>query len=220
LWPLTIAFAQSTTSVPAPSRAVERRPPGVLGVRWTREIASHLYLAIATDTGGFRYGAIRAQTFDSCRRIVEAGVNTAVLSREIFDSYSIGRIKLTGAMLDAMTLHHGQTLAMLAFDDTLLKACGATLDDTEGLVNLPLIAREVAAVALVKRQDASTFKLSLRSKGDVDVCAVAALWHGGGHKNAAGCTIVGKADEVRQAVMDAMIRAIDEAADRASRSPR
>jgi phosphoesterase RecJ-like protein len=180
-----------------------------LGVPWTRDIAAHLYLAIATDTGGFRYGAIRAQTFDSCRRIVEAGVDAAALSRQIFDSYSIGRVKLTGAMLDAMTLHHDRRLAVLAFDEALLAANGATVDDTEGLVNVPLSAREVTAVALLKRQDATTFRLSLRSKGAVDVRAVAALWDGGGHRNAAGCTIVGDFPAVRDAIVEAMSRAID-----------
>lgn len=184
-----------------------------LGVPWTRDIASHLYLAISTDTGGFRYGAIRAKTFDSCRRIVEAGVDVAALSRQIFDSYSIGRVKLTGAMLDAMTLHHDRRLAVLRFDEALLAACGATVDDTEGLVNIPLSAREVTAVALFKRQDATTFRLSLRSKGPVDVRAVASLWQGGGHRNAAGCTVVGEFDEVRDAIVQAMSRAIDLAAE-------
>ncbi|MEO8483829.1 MAG: DHH family phosphoesterase [Acidobacteriota bacterium] len=183
-----------------------------LEVPWTREIASHLYLAISTDTGGFRYGAIRAKTFDTCRRIVEAGVDAAALSRQIFDSYSIGRVKLTGAMLDAMTLHHHRQLAVLAFDEDLLNACGAKVDDTEGLVNIPLSAREVTAVVLFKRQDARTFRLSLRSKGQVDVRAVAAQWQGGGHRNAAGCTIVGEFAEVRDAIVDAMALAIDVAA--------
>lgn len=179
------------------------------GVPWTPDIAAHLYLAISTDTGGFRYGAIRAKTFDSCRRIVEAGVDAAALSRQIFDSYSIGRVRLTGAMLNAMTLHHHRQLAVLSFDEALLAACGATVDDTEGLVNIPLSAREVTAVALFKRQDATTFRLSLRSKGLVDVRAVATLWQGGGHRNAAGCTVVGNFEEVRDAVVQAMSRAID-----------
>jgi phosphoesterase RecJ-like protein len=183
------------------------------GVAWTPEIAAHLYLAISTDTGGFRYGAIRAKTFDTCRRIVEAGVDAAGLSRRIFDSYSIGRVRLTGAILNAMTLHHDRRLAVLAFDEALLDACGATVDDTEGLVNMPLSAREVTAVALLKRQDATTFRLSLRSKGLVDVRAVAVQWQGGGHRNAAGCTITGEFEAVRHAIVAALSQAIDRVAE-------
>jgi phosphoesterase RecJ-like protein len=182
-----------------------------LGVTWTSDIASHLYLALSTDTGGFRYGPISAGTFDKCRRIVESGVDTAQLSRLIFDSFSIGRVRLTGALLNAMTLHHGDRLAVLAFDDALLAAYGATIDDTEGLVNLPLGAREVSAVALLKRQDGNTWRVSLRSKGTVDVRSVAAHWQGGGHHNAAGFTATGDEQSLRRALADALSRAIDAA---------
>lgn len=179
-----------------------------LGVDWTPEIAAHLYLALSTDTGGFRYGPISARTFEVCRRIAALGVDTAQLARRIFDSYSIGRVRLTGALLDAMALHHDQRLAVLSFDDDLLKRCGATPEDTEGLVNIPLSAREVVAVVMLKRQPDDTFRVSLRSKGDVDVRAVAERWHGGGHKNAAGCTMTGGAASVRAALVDAVGRAI------------
>ena len=174
-----------------------------LGIAWTREIAAHLYLAIATDTGGFRHGHITARTFEACRRIAATGIEPALLSRQIFDSYSIGRVKLTGALLSAMALHHENRLATLDFDDDLLAACGATTDDTDGLVNLPLGAREIVAVALFKRQPPDTVRVSLRSKGDVDVRAVAQRWGGGGHKNAAGCTITGAYDECQRRVIDA-----------------
>ena len=182
-----------------------------LGVTWTQPIAAHLYLALSTDTGGFRYGPISARTFEICRRIAEAGVDTALLSRQIFDNYSLGRVKLTGALLGSMTLHHGDSLAVLAFDDDLLARCGATIDDAEGLVNLPLSAREVVAVALFKQQQAGVFRLSLRSKGSVDVRSVAAAWEGGGHKNAAGCTLTGDFFTLYKAVVAAMGRAIEAA---------
>jgi phosphoesterase RecJ-like protein len=175
-----------------------------LGVPWTIEVASHLYLAIATDTGGFRYGPMTARTFDICRRIAEAGVNAGALSRQIFDSFSVGRVKLTGALLNGMTLHHGNRLAILAFDDALLTACGAVPDDTEGLVNMPLAAREVQSSALIKQQSDGTSRVSLRSKGAVDVRAVVLRWGGGGHRNAAGCTMNGSLEDIRTQLVDAI----------------
>jgi len=183
-----------------------------LGVAWTADIASHLFLAVATDTGGFRYGPMTARTFELCRRIALAGVDPAALARQIFDSFSVGRVKLTGALLNAMELHHDSRLAILSFDDELLKTCGATVDDTEGLVNLPLGAREVVAVALLKRQNGNLFRVSLRSKGAVDVRAVAAMWDGGGHRNAAGYTAHGSLGEVKDAIVAEMKRVIDLAA--------
>jgi phosphoesterase RecJ-like protein len=175
-----------------------------LGIAWTPAIASHLYLAISTDTGGLRFGPISARTFELCRRIAATGVDTAQLSRQIFDSFSLGRVKLIGALLSRMALFHDNRLAVLCFDDALLAECGATIDDTEGLVNVPLGAREVVAVALLKRQPGGPFRVSLRSKGAVDVRAVAARWHGGGHRNAAGCTVGGSLDDVRTAIVDAV----------------
>jgi bifunctional oligoribonuclease and PAP phosphatase NrnA len=180
-----------------------------LGVAWTPEMAAHLFLAVSTDTGGFRYGPISARTFEICRRVAETGVNTALLSRQIFDSFSIGRIRLTGAILNAMELHHGSRVALLSFDDELLARCGATIDDTEGLVNLPLGAREVVAVALLKRHADDIYRVSLRSKGAVDVRAVAARWSGGGHQNAAGCTLTGSYETVRDAIVAALGEAVD-----------
>jgi phosphoesterase RecJ-like protein len=181
-----------------------------LGVEWTREIAEHLFLGIATDTGGFRHGPISAHTFDIARRIALAGVDPAALSRRIFDSFSIGRVKLQGAMLDQMELIHNGRLALLEFDDELLAACGATVDDTEGLVNVPLGAREVVAVALFKRQADGSIRVSLRSKGAVDVRSVAGIWGGGGHTNAAGCTLTGDFRTAKRALVAALMRAIDQ----------
>ena len=182
-----------------------------MGAAWTPEIASHLYLGIATDTGCFRHGPITARTFEICRRIALTGVEPAVLSRRIFDSFGIGRVKLTGRMLSNMELRHDSRLAVLEFDDALLAECGASVDDTEGLVNLPLGANEVTAVALFKSQADGTCRVSLRSKPGVDVRAVATRWGGGGHTNAAGCTIAAPLDAVKRHILPALEAAIDAA---------
>lgn len=181
-----------------------------LGVPWTKEIATHLYLAISTDTGGFRFGPITGRTFEICRRIADTGLDLPTLSRQIFDSYSLGRVKLMGALLGGMELHCDNRLAVLSYDDTLLEAHGATPDDTEGLVNVPLGAREIVAVVLFKAQN-GTLRLSLRSKGAVDVRSVAARWQGGGHRNAAGCTIDASLDDARPPLIEAMAEAIADA---------
>lgn len=179
-----------------------------LGVTWTPAIAQHLYLGITTDTGSFRHANITPRTFELCRRIAETGVNPAALAREIFDSFSIGRVRLTGEMLHAMELHHQNRLAVLYFDDALLAKCGAAIDDTDGLVNIPLGAKDVLAVALIKAQSDGTFRVSLRSKGDVNVREVAARWNGGGHRNASGCTLT---DRGLEAAKDSLVRALGEA---------
>ena len=100
---------------------------------------------------------------------------------------------------------------LLLLSTALLAACGATVDDTEGLVNLPLAASEVVAVALLKQQKPGVLRASLRSKGDVSVRGVAALWGGGGHRNAAGCTATGETDAVKRTMIEAIGKAIEDA---------
>ena len=175
-----------------------------LGVAWTRDMAAHLYLGIATDTGGFRHGFMSARTFRTVARVAETGLSPAQLSREIFDSFGVGRLRLTGALLNAMELHHDDRLAVLYYDDALLAACGATSDDTDGLVNMPLGAKDVVAVALVRKQAEGQYRVSMRSKGTIDVRQVAMAHGGGGHVNAAACSVQGTRESVTRAIVSAI----------------
>ena len=121
-----------------------------LGIPLTYEIATHIYLAILTDTGSFHHSNITPRTFDICRQTVEAGVEPAAMARRVFDSNSFGKLKLIGALLDSMELLHDGRLAILYMDDAMLAACGCTYNDTEGVINLPLTAREIQAVVFFK----------------------------------------------------------------------
>ncbi len=180
-----------------------------LGVPLTSEIATHIYLAILTDTGSFHHSNITPRTFDICRRTVEAGVNPAAMARRVFDSNSFGKLKLIGALLDGMELLADGRLAVLYIDDAMLAACGCTHNDTEGIINLPLTAREIQAVAFFKAGSNGDLRVSMRSKYDVDVRQVANLYGGGGHKNAAGFTVTGALAEVRPRILEQLVQAIE-----------
>ena len=179
-----------------------------LGVPLSLEIATHVYLAILTDTGSFHHSHITPRTFDICRQCVEAGVTPAVMARRVFDSNSFGKLKLIGALLDDMELVDDGRLAVLYMDDQMLAATGSTNNDTEGLINLPLTAREIQAVVFFKVTRTGDVRVSMRSKYDVDVRQVASEFGGGGHKNAAGFTITGKLADVRAGIVDRIVRAI------------
>lgn len=181
-----------------------------LAVPLSLEIATHVYLAILTDTGSFHHSNITERTFDICRQAVGAGVDPALMARSVFDSNSFGKLKLIGALLDRMHVAAGGRLAVLQLDQDLLVATGCTPNDTEGLINLPLTAREIQAVVFFKLFDGQ-IRVSLRSKGAIDVRAVAKTWGGGGHANAAGFTIPGPFEAARQQVVARLIEAIDRA---------
>jgi phosphoesterase RecJ-like protein len=104
-------------------------------------------------------------------------------------------------------IDHGR-LAVMYMDDAMLTACGCTHNDTEGVINLPLTAREIQAVVFFKASSAGDVRVSMRSKYDVDVRMVANQFGGGGHKNAAGFTVIGSLDEVRPVILDRLTQAI------------
>jgi phosphoesterase RecJ-like protein len=162
-----------------------------LGVPLSTEIATHVYIAILTDTGSFHYSNITPKTFEICRQCVEAGVNPPAVARSIFDSNNLGRLKLFGAVLSRMELDATGRLATVYVDQQMATECGGTYEDTEGLINLPLTVKEIQAVVFFKENGADDWRISMRSKGDIDINAVAKKFGGGGHKNASGCSARG-----------------------------
>src|SRR4029450_2906630 len=179
-----------------------------LGVPLTIEIATHVYLAILTDTGSFHYSNITPKTFDISRRTVEAGVSPAAMARRVFDQNSFGKLKLIGALLAEMDLLDNGRLAAMYLNDDIMNATGTTYNDTEGLINLPLTAREIQAVGFFKLGADRDIHVSMRSKYDVDVRAIAARHGGGGHKNAAGFKVQGPLTAVRDGILKEMADAI------------
>ena len=179
-----------------------------LGVPLSHEIATHIYLGILTDTGSFHHANITPRTFDICREAVGAGVNPAAMARRVFDSNSFGKLKLIGALLDGMELLDDGRLAVLFMDQGLLEACRCTNNDTEGVINLPLTAREIQAVVFFRIADDGSVRVSMRSKYDVDVRRVANEFGGGGHKNAAGFTAPGRLEDARGGIIDLLVKAI------------
>jgi len=166
-----------------------------LGVPMTLEIATHVYVAVLTDTGGFHYSNITPRTFEICRMCTEAGVSPAAIARAVYDSNRIGRLKLFRAVLNGMQLDAAERIATLYVTKQMAADCGATYDDTEGLVNFPLSAKEVLAVVFFKENGKDDWRVSLRSKGDLDINVIAREFGGGGHKNASGCGVRGTLEQ-------------------------
>ena len=180
-----------------------------LGVPLTPEIATHVYLAIHTDTGSFHYSGISPKTFEICRECLLAGVDPVQVARSLYDSNNMGRLKLFGAVLGAMQIDATGRIAIVYVDREMARAAGGTYEDTEGLVNLPLTVKEIEAVIFFKQEQGDEYRVSLRSKGDIDIGVIAKEYGGGGHKNAAGATITGPIEVLQQALVEKIEGAID-----------
>jgi phosphoesterase RecJ-like protein len=108
-----------------------------------------------------------------------------------------------------MRIDESGRIAIVYVDHDMARRAGGTYDDTEGLINLPLTVKEIQAVVFFKQVDADTYRVSMRSKGDIDIGAVAKEFGGGGHKNAAGCTVKGAIDALQARFVDAIAGAIE-----------
>lgn len=184
-----------------------------LGVPLTRDIATHVYLAILTDTGSFHYSNITPRTFAISGRCLEAGVDPVQVARNVYDSNNMGRLRLFGAVLSGMQLDTTGRIAVVYLDHQMAREAGGTYEDTEGLINLPLTVKEIQAVVFFKQSEGDEYRVSMRSKGQIDIGAVAKQFGGGGHKNAAGCTVVGGIDALQKTFIDKMTAAIEQVAD-------
>ncbi len=182
-----------------------------LGVPLTYEIALHVYIAILTDTGSFHYSNITPRTFDICRQCVLAGVNPSAVASSVFDSSTLGRLRLFGAVLNQMQIDETGRLATVLVDQQLAAECGASYEDADGLINLPLTAKEIQAVVFFKEAGPDDWRVSLRSKGRVDINAVARAFGGGGHKNASGCSAAGPIGHLKDSFRQKITRQLDEA---------
>ncbi len=162
-----------------------------LGVPLTRDIATHLYLAVLTDTGSFHFSHLTPWTYEVARRAVEAGADPQWIARTHYDSSSLARVRIFGAVLNDMVIQNEGKVALLAITRKAMSDLGGTSDDLEGLINFPLTVKEIQAVAFFKEAGDHDWRVSMRSKGEVNVGAIAKHFGGGGHKNAAGCSTTG-----------------------------
>ena len=181
------------------------------GVRVTREIAECVYTALITDTGSFHYSNTTERTFKVASELVRTGVKPAKTAEAVFASYPWSRIQLMGAVLSTAKRDSTGRVASLRLSQEMQQRSQASDEDADGFVNYPLTVGEVEAVVLLKECAPEVYRTSLRSKGDVNVARVAGKFGGGGHRNAAGCTLKGPWDEVEQVVIKLLQEAVSRA---------
>jgi len=177
-----------------------------MNIPLTAEIATCLYVAIATDTGSFQYESTVPETHRRIARIIEAGVPVAEVSTRLYEEKPLVILRLLNAALNTLALTDCGRVAWMTMTLEIMKRTGAEDEHAEGVVNY---ARSISGVeiSLFFREIApDRYKISFRSKGKVDVNQLAALFGGGGHRRAAGCIVEGKSAEVVALVVEAARR--------------
>ncbi|MGC9223329.1 MAG: DHH family phosphoesterase [Terracidiphilus sp.] len=169
------------------------------GARITPEIAECLYTTVLTDTGGFCYGNVRASTFAMAREMVEAGADPTAIAHAIYFSSPISKLLLLGTALRRLK-REGRIAWLWVTHQDMQRTC-STEEDCEGIVNVALSMAQVDAVVFLSELSDGGVRMSLRSKGDFDVAAIAERLGGGGHQNAAGCTLQGAIPQALKEVL-------------------
>ena len=167
-----------------------------LGAPLTRDVATHVYLAVLTDTGSFHFSHLSPRTYEIARRCVEAGADPQWIARTHYDSNSLARVRIFGAVMNGMVIVDEGRVALLSITRQTMTDLAGTNDDLEGLINFPLTVKDIEAVAFFKEIGDGDWRVSLRSKGTVDIGAIARANGGGGHTNASGCSARGPLDDV------------------------
>ena len=159
------------------------------GVKISPEIATCLYTAVLTDTGSFMFEGTNEHTFELARELVLAGADPAHCARNVYFGHSTAKMRLLGAALS--NLHREGALAWISVTQEQMLRCHAKEEDCEGLVNYALSMQGVEVALFFRELPYSRFRVSLRSKGRLDVSAVAERFGGGGHQCASGCALDG-----------------------------
>jgi len=169
-------------------------------VEITPSMATCLYTSILSDTGAFSYSCTSADTFALAHDLAVRGASPSKIARDIYFSNPASKIRLLGAALTNLQCEGSVAWSWVTSGD--MERTGADAEDCEGVVNyLISIAGIESAVFLRELPSASQFRLSIRSKGKLDVSHVAEFFGGGGHRNASGCTIDGSLSEATERIL-------------------
>jgi phosphoesterase RecJ-like protein len=172
-------------------------------------MAGCLYAAVLTDTGSFTFASTNAATFGCAQHLLECGADAAGIAQSIYFSNSPNKLRLLGTVLSNLHIDGAVAWSCITLEE--MDRAGANVEDCEGVVNYLIgIAGVQAAVLLRQTPALDQFRLSLRSKGLIDVAAVATHFGGGGHRNASGCTLDGAESLVTERILSSLQSACEQ----------
>jgi phosphoesterase RecJ-like protein len=176
-----------------------------LGAPLTPSIARNLFTAIHTDTGSFRYSNVTPETFRIASVLTEAGADPAAVASALYERRAPDALRFLGESLSRVRVSDDGRIAWLALPAGVVPE---RFIEAEELVNYPRSIASVKVGCLLRELGGGRVKVSLRAKGEVDVNRVAAKFGGGGHANAAGCTVSGTLEGVTRQVLEAVRAAV------------
>ena len=177
----------------------------LMGVQADRSIAEAVYVGTSTDTGCFRYANTTAHTFETAAVCAAAGARIYELNQELFETNTLGRLRMQGWIVDHMRMLEGGKMAVCAIPRTVEEELGVTQDDMDNISSFPRTVAGVCVAATLRESAEGDTKLSVRAVPGYDAARVTEKFGGGGHKGAAGASLKMPLEEAALAVEKAML---------------
>lgn len=173
----------------------------VIPVVMNRAIAENIYTGILTDTGSFHYSNTSPRAFAVARKCLLAGVDPWKVAEKIYETQPLARLRLLPLVLETLEAADSGRISFVVVTQRMMKQTGASPALTEDFINFPRSLKGAEVALLFREIEPEKYRVSLRSRGNVDVARVAKEFQGGGHPSAAGCTVEGNLDKVRALVL-------------------
>lgn len=170
-----------------------------IGLKITRDIAINLYSAIAVDTGTFRYSNTTAEVLRVGAELIEAGANPAYISNHFYETWAKERFALLIMALNTLEIRDG--IAITVVTKGMYKKTGTGSEDTENFSNFPRMMKDIKISAFFREIGNNYWKVSLRSRRDINVARIAALFEGGGHRNASGYKVKASLESAKESLI-------------------
>ncbi len=167
-----------------------------------KTIAECIYTAISTDTGCFVYPCTTAYSHKIAAKLIDVGIDTAKLNKLLFRTKTVAAFEIERRALETLEYFYDNTIACMVIKCSWLKELDANEDDIEGLSSIPVQISGVIASATFREISENKYKLSVRTNGKIDASLVCKSFGGGGHKMAAGCTMIGNYDDLKHTMAD------------------
>ena len=172
------------------------------------EVATNLFTAIMTDTGSFRYSNTGRETFRVAGELVASGADPRWIAEQVYETKPLAQVQLLGRVLGTLKVYFGGRAGIAYVTGKMLDDLEALPEHTEGFVDMIRTIEGVEVAAIIRELSTGECKVSFRSKDKVDVERISREFGGGGHVNAAACTIPGPLGEVRKKVLRAIGKAL------------
>lgn len=166
------------------------------------EEAGLLYMAVSTDCGCFQYSNTKADTLRAAAELIDCGANNAALNVRLFRKVSMARMRLEGMIYSGMEFYRGGRISLAVVTQEMLRSAGAVEDDLDDISSLAGRAEGSALSVTIREQPNGESRISLRSSPEVDCSEICAVFGGGGHAMAAGCTIKASPEDAKDMLLD------------------